>query len=111
MAKPAALTPNPNPEHKNSSVFRIGDDRPRLLQTFRETTTSDRSLKAVVFFSAAQVRATGLEVEASEPPPAHANIEKWPWLDDPDVQKARQMELAGRIVSGATVWRVDAGES
>ena len=31
----------------------------------------------------------GQEVLSAEPPPAHANIEGWPWMEaDPQLQKA-----------------------
>ena len=98
MAKPAAFMPHPI--HKNVSVFRIGADAERLTKTWQETVTGDRTLKGAALFKASDVRAAGLEVNASEPPPAHANIEGWPWQsDDPDEQKARQKEIAALVAS------------
>lgn len=109
MAKPAAL--KPHPEHGNASVFRLGENnRKQLIQTWRQTTTSDRSLKAVVFFTAAAVRATGLGVTPEEPPPAHANVDRWPFDSDPEMQIARHKEIAARILSGARVWKLDPPE-
>ena len=47
---------------------------------------------------------SGLDVVASEPPAAHANIEGWPWLDDdPELQKARQLACANQIAAEAIV--------
>src|SRR5687767_5172954 len=87
MAKPAAFLPNP--AHRNTSVFRVGNDPARLQRTWNETATGGRVLKAVALFHAGDVRMAGLAVESSEPPPAHANIEGWPWIDnDPELQKA-----------------------
>jgi hypothetical protein len=102
MAKPAALLPSP--KHKNTSVFRIGSDPERLRQTWAETMTGDRQLKAVALFKAGDVRAAQLEVIAQEPPAAHANIEGWPWLEnDPDLQRAQQRQRAQDIASQTTV--------
>ena len=33
-------------------------------------------------------------VGASEPPPRHAAVVGWPWLEDPELQKAQQKERA-----------------
>jgi hypothetical protein len=105
MAKPAAFMPHP--EHRNASVFRIGNEPDRLTQTWRDTSDGTRTLKAVAFCTAADVRTAGLDVIASEPPPAHANIEGWPWLDDPDIQKARQKEHASRIAETTSILRAE----
>ena len=104
MAKPAAFLPNP--KTRNSSVFRIGNETERLRQIFEDTQKGDRTLKGLAFFKAADVRAANLEVipeeKPPELPPAHANIEGWPWLDhDPELQKAQQKDLANLIASKA----------
>lgn len=102
MAKPAAFLPHP--VHRNISVFRIGNEPDRLKQVWNETATGERQLKGVALFTAADVRKLELEVIAEEPPPAHANIEGWPWLDnDPELQKARQKELAAQIANKTTI--------
>jgi len=105
MAKPAAFMPHP--EYRNASVFRIGNDSACLTQTWKDTSDGTRALKAVAFCTAADVRNAGLDVIASEPPPAHANIEGWPWLDDPDLQKARQKEHASRIAEATSILKLE----
>lgn len=100
MAKPAAFLPSP--VHRNSSVFRIGNEPERLCRVWQETTSGERQLKGAAIFRAGAVRAARLDVLAEEPPPAHANIEGWPWIEhDPELQKARQKDLAAQIASGA----------
>lgn len=102
MAKGAAFMPNP--KYRNTSVFRIGLKPDVLLQTWKTTTNGERTLKAVALVTAADVRSAGLKVIVEEPPPAHANIDGWPWLEnDPDIQKARQKEMANQIASKTTV--------
>jgi len=89
MAKPAAFLPNP--KYKNTSVFRIGNEPERLRLTWNEIAAGQRPLKGAAICKARHVREIQLEVLASEPPPVHANIEGWPWLEnDPELQKARQ---------------------
>jgi hypothetical protein len=105
MAKPAAFLPNP--KYKNTSVFRIGNEPERLRLTWGETATGDRPLKGAAICKTQHVREIQLEVLASEPPPTHANIEGWPWLEnDPQLQKARQKELASQLAVRAEVVRL-----
>ena len=105
MAKPAAFLPNP--KSRNTSVFRYGNDPERLLQVWNETATAGRALKGAAVFMAIHVRKLQLDVVAAEPPPAHANIEGWPWMEnDPELQKARQLELANQIASTAELVRL-----
>lgn len=102
MAKPAALLPNPR--HKNTSVFRMAGDPDQLRRVWSETSTGERQLKAAALFKVLDVRQARLDVNSQEPPPAHANIEGWPWLDsDPDMQKAQQKERAQEIASKTTI--------
>ena len=102
MAKPAAFLPNP--AYRNTSVFRIGDDPARLQQTWKATAAGERVLKAVALFQARDVRLARLEVESDEGPPAHANIEGWPWIEnDPELQKAQQKERAAELASRTTI--------
>lgn len=98
-AKAAAFLPNPR--HRNTSVFR-GPDLVTLRRTFEAARTDGRKAKAVAVMRAQAVRGAGLDVVASEPPPAHANIEGWPWIEgDPDFQKAQQLELAVRMAAAS----------
>ena len=104
-AKPAAFLPNP--KYRNTSVFRLGNEPDRLRQVWEESTTGGRTLKAAAICRAKDVRAVRLDVLAKEPPPAHANIEDWPWNEtDPELQKARQLELAGQLASASEVVRL-----
>lgn len=101
--KAAALLPNP--KHRNASVFR-GEDIPSLRQTFEAARTDGRQAKAVALFRTFVVRQIGLDVIAEEPPMAHANIEGWPWFEaDPELQKARQLELAGSLAGDSRLVR------
>lgn len=105
MAKPAAFLPNP--KSRNTSVFRYGNDPERLLRLWNETATAGRALKGAAVFMASHVRKSQLDAIAAEPPPAHANIEGWPWMEnDPELQKARQLELASQIASTAELVRL-----
>ncbi|MGH7968736.1 MAG: hypothetical protein ACREIC_08425, partial [Limisphaerales bacterium] len=62
----------------------------------------DRKLYGAAIFKTRAVRMTGLEVVADEPPPRHAVIRNWPWIEgDPDLQKAAQREKAAVIASQA----------
>lgn len=101
-AKAAAFLPNP--KCRNTSVFRMGSNLELLRQTWNENKTGDRELKGAATLVAQSVRDVGLDVISEEPPPAHANIEGWPWLEnDPELQKAQQLELANALASKAVV--------
>lgn len=103
-AKAAAFLPNPRP--RNTSVFR-GTDFASLRRTFEAARTDGRTAKAVAVIPAHAVRGVGLAVTAAEPPSAHANIEGWPWSEaDPELQKARQLELAGRVAGDSRLVRL-----
>ena len=52
------------------------------------------------------MRNVGLDVIAKEPPDAHANIEGWSWLDDPGMQKAKQLEQAITIAEKSALVRL-----
>jgi len=90
----------PNRVTNNTSVFRIGDDRPLLRTTWEETSTG-RPLKGAAIVTAGHVRESALDVIAREPPPRHADIESWPQLDDPGLQKGLHKELAAKVAAGA----------
>ena len=105
MVKPAAFLPNP--KYRNTSVFRLGRDPERLRQTWQDNAAGDRTLKGAAILKVIHVRSIQLDVIGAEPPPVHANIEDWPWLEnDPVEQKARQLELAGQIASNAELVRL-----
>jgi len=100
MVKPSAFLPNPI--HRNASVFRIDNEPERLRKVWQETTSGERQLKGLAIVRVAEVRRVQLEILADEPPPAHANIEGWPWIEsDPELQKARQKDLATQVASCA----------
>lgn len=104
-AKPAAFLPSV--EHQNTSVFRIGNEPDRLRKVFKDTATGDRSLKGVAICRAEVIRAILLDVVAEEPPPAHANIEGWPWReDDPEEEKAKRKLLAAQIAGASSMVRL-----
>ena len=105
MAKPAAFLPNP--KYRNTSVFRCGADLERLRGIWQKTTNGQRPLKAAAIGKAKGIRAAGLDVIAAEPPDAHANIEGWPWLEnDPEIQKAKQLAMAGEIAQNTELVRL-----
>ena len=100
--KPSAFLPHPT--HRNTSVFRTGSDPARLRDTWNQSNRGNRPLRGVAICKAKHVRAAGLDVIALEPPPTHANVEGWPWLEnDVDLQKAQQLEYANQIAAEATV--------
>jgi hypothetical protein len=100
MAKPAAFLPSP--AHRETSVSRHGREPLKLLWSIGLDAAGARKLHGAAVFKAGAVRSAQLEVEADEPPPRHAAIRGWPWIgDDPDLQKAKQKELAALIASAA----------
>lgn len=105
MAKPAAFLPYP--KYRNTSVFRCGNAPERLRVIWQNTTNGQRPLKAAAIGKAKGIRTARLEVIAAEPPDAHANIEGWPWLEnDPELQKAKQLEMAGEIAQNTELVRL-----
>ena len=105
FAKPSAFLPDPKP--RNTSVFRRVTDSDALRRIWRETTSGGRPLKAVAIVVAAAVRSVGLDVVPEEPPPRHANLERWPWLEgDASLQKAKQLEIASRLAVESRLLRL-----
>ena len=104
MAKPGAFLPGKDGE---TSVFRHGiDPRGTLFTIGDENAAGERRIHAAAVVKAADVRSTQLDVIADEPPPRHAAIRGWPWLeDDLDLQKAQQKERAALIASKAVLVR------
>jgi hypothetical protein len=105
MAKPAAFLPSPT--DRETSVFRHGSEPLETLWAIgREHVATKRRLHGVAIVKARDVRAALLDVTADEPPPRHAAIRGWPWLDDDlELQKARQKERALLVASKALLLR------
>ena len=103
MAKPAAFLPSAN--GRETSVFRHGSEpRDALWAIGDRHVAGGRSIHGAAIVKAHDVRAAQLDVIASEPPPRHAAIAGWPWLDDdPAQQKARQKEHALQLASSAAL--------
>ena len=81
MVKPSAFLPNPR--DGETSVFRHGrGPRDGLWKIGREHAVGDRTLHGAAIFKARNVKEALLEVIATEPPPRHACIVRWPWLQD-----------------------------
>lgn len=102
MAKPAAFLPNP--KDRETSVSRHGSEPRARLWTIGIEAAGSRSLHGAAIFKAATVRLAQLDVEADEPPPRHAAIRGWPWDEaDPELQRAKQREMALVIASQAVL--------
>jgi hypothetical protein len=92
MAKPAAFLPSLK-DHE-TSVSRHGFEPLERLWIIGRDATNGRNLHGVAVFKARTVGTAQLEAVADEPPHRHAAIRGWPWLDDPELQKAQQKERA-----------------
>jgi len=104
-AKPSSFLPNP--KYKNTSVFRDVVDPSVLRNVWEATSTGNRSLKGAAVCKAAAVRVCRLDVQPEEPPPKHANIVGWPWIEsDLELQKAQQLELAVQLASSCELIRL-----
>lgn len=105
MVKPAAFLPNPR--DLETSVFRHGSEpREELWQIAVEHVIGDRKLHGAAIFKALYVRAAGLDVVASEPPPRHAGVVGWPSSDgDLEMAKAEQKERATLLAQHAELVR------
>ncbi len=100
VVKPAALLPSP--KSRETSVSRHGRSPLNVLWAIGLEAAGTRRLYGAAIFKAAAVRAALLTVEPKEPPARHAAILGWPWMEtDPDLQRAKQRELALLIVSAA----------
>ncbi len=101
--KPAAFMPRDG----ETSVFRVdtmGDDE--LWETGEKhlDLPKGRQIHGVAFVSTRNVWTSGLDIEAKEPPPRHANILGWQEGDDL-MAKARNKELSARVAQHATLTR------
>ena len=105
MVKPAAFLPSPR--DRETSVFRHGiEPQDALWAIGEEHAVGNRTLHGAAIVKTADVRGVLLEVVANEPPPRHAAIKGWPWLDDdPELQKAQQKERAVLVASKAILSR------
>jgi hypothetical protein len=102
MAKPAAFLPGL--KGRETSVSRHGSEPLEDLWTIGLHAAGDRNLYGAAIFNARAVRSAQLEVVADEPPPRHAAIRGWPWIEgDPELQKAAQKERATLIASQAAL--------
>lgn len=100
MVKPAAFLPNP--KDRETSVSRHGREPLARLWEIGLAVAGSRKLYGAAIFTAHIVRRAQLDVVADEPPPRHAVIQGWPWIEsDPELQKARQKELAALVASAA----------
>jgi len=102
MAKPSAFMPSPT--DRKTSVSRHGSDPSDAFWALGRQAAGGRNLHGAAVFKAHVVRSAQLQVLADEPPPRHAVITGWPWLEkDPELQKAKQKELASQIASRAAL--------
>jgi hypothetical protein len=103
MVKPAAFLPSAR--SRETSVFRHGSDPSDALWAIADIHMAEgRTLHGAAIVKALQVRAASLDVIAAEPPPRHAAIVGWPWLDsDAELQKAQQKQRATLIASKAAL--------
>lgn len=102
--KPSAFLPSPN--DRETSVFRhSGEPKEELWRIGADHVANGRTIYGAGIVQTVNVRATQLDVSASEPPPRHAAIRGWPYLDDPELQKAQQKEKAMLIASKAILLR------
>lgn len=105
--KPAAFLPSPNDQE--TSVSRHGSEPRTNLWALGRTAAGNRSLYGAAILKARSVRDHHLDVESDEPPPRHAIICGWPHSDDPEIRKAKCMNLAQglAIAAGPPILRVD----
>lgn len=103
MAKPAAFLPSPR--NRETSVSRHGSEPREGLWKIGLAAAGERKLYGAAIVKA-KVASTAVQlaVFADEPPPRHAVIRGWPWDGpDPELQKARQKEIAAMIASQAVL--------
>jgi hypothetical protein len=104
MAKPSAFLPSPR--DRETSVSRHGSDPLDGLWALGVEAAGPRNLHGAAIVKARAVREVHLHAEADEPPPRHAAIRGWPWDEaDPELQKAKQKEMALVIASQAVLVR------
>ena len=100
VAKPAAFLPHK--PSRNTSVSRHGRTPLDDLKALGTAAAGARKLYGAATLKAADVHRASLSVESREPPLRHAVIVGWPWEDaDPELQKAKQKEMALLLCSAA----------
>jgi hypothetical protein len=102
MAKPAAFLPSP--KSRETSVSRHSGDPREELWAIGMVAAGERALYGAAIFKANIIKSIDLEVVSAEPPHRHAAIKGWPWDEmDPDLQRAKQKEIATVIASQAVL--------
>lgn len=103
VAKPSAFLPSP--KSRETSIARHGRQAAESLWQIGANAAGNRALYGAAIFNAGVARRLSLEVLADEPPLRHAVLRGWPWLeDDPEMQKAKQEEIASCLASVADVF-------
>jgi len=104
MPKHAAFLPNPR--DRETSVSRHGSDPRNVLWSLGLAATGNRTLVGAAIIKAKVAREASLTVISDEPPPRHAVLKGWYWDDaDPNLQKAKQKEVAIELASKAVLLR------
>ena len=100
VAKPSAFIPSP--KDRATSVSRHGREPLETLWELGQAAAGTRPLYGAAIFKAAAVKSAQLQISADEPPPRHAVLRGWPWIEgDPEQQKAQQKERALVLASAA----------
>src|SRR5712691_10115443 len=100
LVKPALFLPSR--KDRETSISRHGAEPSDRLWKIGVETAGGRKLYGAAIIRASDVSSVQLKVVADEPPPRHAVIRDWPWIDsDPDLQKAQQKEKAALLASAA----------
>lgn len=100
LVKPTAFLPSP--KSRETSVSRHGAKPLDHLWELGAVAAGERKLHGAAIIRAQVVATAQLTVVADEPPPRHAVIRDWPWIDgDPELQKAQQKEKAVSLASAA----------
>ena len=100
QARPAAFLPNP--KDRETSVSRHGREPTESLWELGIQAAGQRHLYGAAIVKARVPRASRLTVGADEPPPRHAVLRNWAWLDDePYLDKAKRKEIAAVIAGKA----------
>src|SRR4051794_35509896 len=87
VVKPVAFLPNPR--DRETSVSRHGAEPLTQLWEIGLAATAGRHLYGAAIVRARNVGSAQLKVVADEPPPRHAVIRDWPWIeDDRELQRA-----------------------
>jgi len=90
----------PSIADNETSVYRHGIDPQESLWEIGRVAAGSRTLHGVAIVKAQVVRNEGLLVQSDEPPIRHAVLKAWPQIvSDPEMQKAKRMEIAAVIAS------------